>query len=276
MDTPTAVAPRIGFRTGHFNESYNYRVQRPDGKPDWLLLYTVAGTGFFRYEEEDFRASPGCAVLIPPGLPHDYGLQRDGEPWEFIWVHFEPRAEWGSLLNWHTLPSGLRMVTCPRPSLAKLVEQALSVMNQTYFSADPRSRLTALNALEKAFLLLDKANPSSVLMKRDARVQSALDIITSRIGSIQSVRDVAACVGLSESRLSHLFKQHTGMTLVHFIEKTRLALARDYLELTQRPIGEIAELVGYRDAFYFSKRFRLSHGQSPKAFRSERDRQKPI
>lgn len=263
-----------GFRTGHFKEFSKYRVSRPKGQRDWLLLYTVDGTGFFRYPKGKFAAHPGCAVLIPPGLPHDYGLQEEGLPWDFLWAHFEPRAAWGTLLDWPTLPLGLRTVQCPRPSLTKAVKRTLQEMNQVFHSNHPRTILKALNALERALLLLDEANPSSVLMHRDERVQGPLDHITGSIRHIQSVRDVALHTGLSESRLSHLFKEQTGLTVVHFIEKTRLARARDYLELTQRPVSEIASLVGYRDPFYFSKRFHRAHGQSPQAFRRERRRRK--
>ena len=265
---------RTGFRTGHFKERLKYRVRRPDGMSDWLLLYTINGTGFFRYPEGCFAAPPGCAVLIPPGLAHDYGLERKGAPWEFLWAHFEPRAEWGSLLNWPSLASGLHVVTCHRPSLAKSVESVLKKMNTAYFSSHPRAILTALNGLERTLLLLDEANPSSVLMRRDDRVQAALDFITGDFRRIRSVEEIATHVGLSESRLSHLFHQQTGMTLVRFLERTRLAHARDYIELTERPIAEIAELVGYRDAFYFSKRFRREFGKSPLAFRRSQHRRR--
>jgi len=52
----------------------------------------------------------------------------------------------------------------------------------------------------------------------------------------------------------------------------RLQEARYCLIHTGLRIAEVAERVGYVDAFYFSRRFRRAFGQSPLAFRRSHHR----
>jgi AraC family transcriptional regulator of adaptative response / methylphosphotriester-DNA alkyltransferase methyltransferase len=47
----------------------------------------------------------------------------------------------------------------------------------------------------------------------------------------------------------------------------RMQHAAGLLQATMLPVGEIARLVGYRQAAQFAKAFRRHHGVSPSAFR---------
>ena len=73
---------------------------RPHGTHDWLLMLTTGGRGRFGTRRGDLFAEPGDAVLIKPGMPHDYGLEDARRRWDIRWAHFVPRAEWLQLLEW--------------------------------------------------------------------------------------------------------------------------------------------------------------------------------
>jgi transcriptional regulator GlxA family with amidase domain len=49
--------------------------------------------------------------------------------------------------------------------------------------------------------------------------------------------------------------------------------AQELLATTERPIGHIAELVGFRDANYFRRVFRQRTGKSPRGFRIQQFQQ---
>ena len=64
----------------------------------------------------------------------------------------------------------------------------------------------------------------------------------------RDLRDLARMVNLSSSRLSHLFKATTGVTLQRFLSLRRLEAAAELLQSTEMPIKEVSYSVGYRHA----------------------------
>lgn len=55
-----------------------------------------------------------------------------------------------------------------------------------------------------------------------------------------------------------------------YVARQRIALARQMLDLTDRPVGMIARSAGFTDPLYFSTRFRRLVGSSPSRYRSRR------
>lgn len=82
-----------------------------------------------------------------------------------------------------------------------------------------------------------------------------------------AVTMIAESVGLSASRLSVLFKQETGNTIVDYITNTRMKHAKFYLGKGKYKIYEIADMVGYSSGQYFSKIFKECTGQSPLCYK---------
>jgi len=84
------------------------------------------------------------------------------------------------------------------------------------------------------------------------------------------VQELASLVNLSSSRLSHLFKARTGVSLQTFLSDLRLQRAAELLQSTDMPIKEISYQVGYRHAPSFVRAFRNKVGSSPNDYRSRR------
>ncbi len=66
------------------------------------------------------------------------------------------------------------------------------------------------------------------------------------------LQDAAQAVCLSQSHLSTVFAQETGMTFTQYLTGLRITRARELLETTDLRSSRIAEEVGYNDAHYFS------------------------
>lgn len=78
---------------------------------------------------------------------------------------------------------------------------------------------------------------------------------------------LAAEAGLSPSGLRRQFKGATGVSLHAYALQCRASAARRLLAESSLPIKEIAERLGYRDAYFFSRQFRKWSGMPPAAFR---------
>jgi AraC-like DNA-binding protein len=71
-----------------------------------------------------------------------------------------------------------------------------------------------------------------------------------------SIPELARTVALSADYVSRVFRRSYGMTPRAWLVRRRILLARSYLRETTHSVGEIADLLGYRDIFYFSTQFK--------------------
>jgi AraC-like DNA-binding protein len=67
--------------------------------------------------------------------------------------------------------------------------------------------------------------------------------------------------------LHRKLKALTGCSTANYIRSRRLFQARQLIESTDLPIGEIAEEVGFKDFSHFSRRFAIEFGRPPTDFR---------
>ncbi len=81
---------------------------------------------------------------------------------------------------------------------------------------------------------------------------------------------LAQSASLRWSRFLTRFRRVTGMTPMEYLERVRMEEARRLLE-EGLPVVRVAEQVGFQDALYFSRRFRLMHGLAPTAYRGITD-----
>jgi AraC-like DNA-binding protein len=73
---------------------------------------------------------------------------------------------------------------------------------------------------------------------------------------------------LSSVYISKVFKDQTGESPINYLINLRLEKAKNLLVSTESPIKSIAQAVGYKDAYYFSKLFKKYCGHSPCKFRA--------
>lgn len=71
---------------------------------------------------------------------------------------------------------------------------------------------------------------------------------------------------LNPSYLSQLFKSKTGENISRFLEDIRVEKAKELLSSLSLPVVDVAFLVGYNDARYFSKVFKKNTGVLPSVY----------
>jgi YesN/AraC family two-component response regulator len=94
-----------------------------------------------------------------------------------------------------------------------------------------------------------------------------LKFMQARLSEKIALEDVAKEVFLTPNYVSHLIKRETGKTFSGLILEKRIERAKELLQFTPKRLAEIAEEVGFSDEAYFSKRFKLATGKTPKKFR---------
>lgn len=82
-----------------------------------------------------------------------------------------------------------------------------------------------------------------------------------------SISELADYVGISNSRLSVVFKQDTGITVNQYITKVRIDRARELLSEGGYKVYEVAEKVGYGTSQYLSRIFFRETGCYPAEYK---------
>lgn len=101
----------------------------------------------------------------------------------------------------------------------------------------------------------------------DHRVSKIIALLAANLRRDLSLAEAAEHVNLSISRMRHLFKAETGMSIVKYLKTLRLQKARERLETTPLSIKEIMIQVGIKDKSDFAKDFKNKYGLSPKQYR---------
>jgi AraC family transcriptional regulator, arabinose operon regulatory protein len=240
---------------------------RPNGTRDWLLIYTVGGEGQIRTRDGSLRLSAGDVLLIAPNTPQEYGLADDSAGWSNVWAHFRPLMNWLPWLDWPELSRGIAILSLApdqRPAVEAELRRAFACQTMP---VRLRSE-AAINALERALIVLDEFNPNYGGQTLDPRIAAAVRVMGERLGHELSIAELSRVAGLSRSRFTVLFTEQLKMSPQAYLEAARLGRAADLLRASHWSIAEIAEEVGYANPFYFSTRFRRYFGTSPTRYRT--------
>ncbi len=98
-------------------------------------------------------------------------------------------------------------------------------------------------------------------------VRNAQTFIQENYKAVQSVSDVAIHLNLNASYLSRVFKEYTGVTLIHFIQSRKINVAKAIIQQGETNIKKIAYEVGYNDLNYFCRNFKKITGETTKSFK---------
>lgn len=83
----------------------------------------------------------------------------------------------------------------------------------------------------------------------------------------RKILECANQLGLSISRLRHLFKTQTGISLASYLRLVRLKFAARQLLATNDPIKAVASSAGYAHSSSFARAFEAAFRESPRTYR---------
>lgn len=107
-------------------------------------------------------------------------------------------------------------------------------------------------------------------VRRDAvLLRSATDYLRQHLRHPPSPGDLAKILGTNEKRINQAFQSRFALPVFAWLREERLRQARELLALTETPVADIAEHLGYSSAANFSKAFRERFDCSPRELRIE-------
>lgn len=104
----------------------------------------------------------------------------------------------------------------------------------------------------------------------DTRVAMIVRFLDDRWCTPVRVAELAAHVGLGVSRLEHLFKQETRISIRDYIRERRLMAAAELLAGSEERVSVISFRVGFLHVANFNHAFKKRFGSSPRQYRAAR------
>lgn len=116
---------------------------------------------------------------------------------------------------------------------------------------------------------LDTLKPSLIAGLADPVIARALAALHGDVTFPWTTQKLARLCGLSRSSLASRFARLVGLGPIQYLQRWRMAIAKDELRRGVSSIGEIALAVGFQSSSAFSTAFTGTVGCSPRQFANE-------
>lgn len=231
--------------------------QPPLPAPSSRLYFVESGSGMLVSDECTMPLEGGYVYLAPTGIPCGfYGTDALTK----LYFHINVILPDGYDLFARAQRFG--RLPCPPERIAEL--------KSLYFGEDAVGQILLKAALwETAAQFARELLPDAPRrMRYSDRVTQAIAFVRSHLSATLTVREVAGAVFCSETALSAAFRKEVGATVAAYVEDLVFFEARRRLLAGDETIGQISTALGFSDQFYFSRRFRMRYGMSPRAYRA--------
>jgi AraC-like DNA-binding protein len=233
---------------------------------DYDLWFVSAGRGCMITDRGEIALTPGTGVWMRPGRRYE-ATHDPAAPLVVNFFHF-------------TLNEPPRRFTPPAEILRTAHPDFIEAMMRRILTLRAKSIPSAhasANALFGALLgeLVRETTARAAAVAAPGLDQHHREIIQRLVaeirekpGTARTVAALAKTAGYSVDHFSRTFEKITGQRPQELIIAARLARARQLLAETGLTISQIAETLGFRDVFFFSRQFTQRTGQTPSAYRA--------
>jgi AraC-like DNA-binding protein len=238
--------------------------------PMWSMGLTLAGRSEHTTADGAYAIGFYDLGIIAPqaNASHRWRVPVDGRPWKDLWFLFNPPPPWLSHVPLPEVLPGVYRLPLKGTGVAPQVRSALFAAHRVLHSHWPNRRELALGLMEHA-LQWCKAALADRTQRTDPRILRATDYLMQHLFEPLRLDRLCRHAGLAHSRLLELFRRETGTTPRMYWERERLRPAENLLRYTDKPIKEIASIVGYKYTPHFARRFRHYTGLPPLQYRKQ-------
>lgn len=232
------------------------------------ICYLAKGTQIYRVDRQDYVLRGGDVFVTFPGEEHSTG-EAPQEKGVLYWIHY-------------VLPrKASRFLNCPSADVAKLMAQLCGIPHR-HFSGTPglqvlldeimaaagsrrdplRRIFLSVKLMEFLLLVLDcsRKNPKAAL---STDISNLLHHIDEGIGETLTVGNLAAVMGLSDSRFKARFKQEIGIPPAEYVLRCKISAAKALLARPGATVTDIAFRLSFSSSQYFATVFKRYTGRSP-------------
>lgn len=236
---------------------------RPEGRPDYQLLYIASGRAWFTFDKEEVEIPAGTMVLYRPYERQQYSYYIEDKP-EVYWIHVT-----GSQAEQHFGDAGLGdghkfavgQVAEYQELFLRMIRE-LQLMRPCFMDLLPLlfSQLLVLVGRHIA-----EGNDEKRRASKD--IESAIHYFNEHFSEEIQISEYAKSRHMSTCWFIRSFKEYMGVPPLQYLTSIRIDRAKELLKSTGYTVGEIGEIVGYENSLYFSRIFKKNVGTAPVSYR---------
>lgn len=224
------------------------------------LFYVWSGEGEVVLNGRAYPVEKGSCFLFRPG-DHTSATHNPQKPLVLTYIHFDVNVPV------KLVPKPYRILQ-DTFEFEHLLARYVRLFLVKTFAAEEEARLV-LKQLIIHLLRNDLEEP--VERKASNQLTESIHEIANYIrqhpGESHRVDDLAARAGLSPRYFSVKFKELIGSSVQTYMIRTRIERAQHLLLHAGMNVTEVADALGYRDIFFFSRQFKQYTGKSPSEIR---------
>jgi len=215
----------------------------------------------------DIRHDAAGQIVVVP--PYRAAYFRTFGPGQNLHLSIAPGAL--TRAAGHDRPkAGVRLATCfgERDEVVAGMGRTLLEYVKTP-GANSRAFMEAAS-VALAVRLLERFGTDDKLSRRTltaAQIARVDEYLAAQVDKPTSLQELAQIVDLSPQGFHRAFKAATGLPPLRYSQQLRMRRARDLVEGTSTPIGEIATAVGFSDLAHFTNTFRKHCSSSTSGLR---------
>lgn len=237
---------------------------------DHELVFITGGKGVFIIEGKKYPVKCGMLFYFYPGLIHS-GETELIDPMNFFAVHFNfAHVNFtDKIWNIESATSILPLSPVQQMNNYHIITKFFRKINECWNNKLPGYELLSRSLLEQVlYEIFEDMNDRTLNFSARLKMEKLINYIHQSIHTKITLKDLAKLVELTPEYLSKIFKETTGFSVIEFINKVKMDKAKVLLMEGNLKIKEVAEKLGFKDEFYFSRTFKKIEGICPSNYYS--------
>ena len=232
------------------------------------LTFAVKGSGYLHVGTHTIPIRAGCICMIPRMMLHYYSSDA-ADPLEYYIVAVDVVEQSVPMTKW--LTADVARVFHAEP----YADHVLFILDMISDQVSKKHRIAGADLQTAIYTLLFWLRNSASRIREDVieadafPLQEALLYIAQHYPEKITLEDLCKLQSASPASLNRLFNQYCGMSPVKYLLYFRITQSLRFLQYTNLPISEVADLVGFHNQTHFSRLFAKYIGCTPAVFRSD-------
>lgn len=239
--------------TGLSETRWPYHIARNPADRDHALI-CIKGYGEVWQNGVWVECKPGMIYLGPKGAIHAYRAIR-GIAWHHVWVIYQPNT----------------MIVMPRKSECRLCEQSCEGLVHALNGLNVEIEAGTNMNQRRLWAGLVSSYWQNIITSNAPRrrLDPLWRLVDDDLAHPWTLEELAWKAGVSDEHLRRLAQLEVGRSPLRQVAWLRLTRASALLQTTRMKLQEIAQRVGYGDAFSFSAAYSRWFGEPPSACRTQ-------
>lgn len=265
----TMVSALYLRKIGFFPRVKYHFVQKPNGVDYAMLIYCTEGEGWCEIGGVRHVITANQYIILPPYTPLSFG-SSEANPWTIYWLHFR-----GTTAQFFV--DRARQPQPIEPGDNSRIQHRLDMFEELYTTFSMAytrdfmiyASMYLYTFLASFVLLPQYRHINMVRHETESFSNLVIHYMHENVQRHLSLDHIAKHFHYSPSHFSMLFRKETGISPITYFIRLKIQKACQYIELTNMKLSDIASVLGFEDAAYFTRTFIKVMGMTPTKYREQ-------